>query len=180
MSAQRLGATCIVMENFDAVAALELIERYRVTHSQWVPTMFVRMLKLPEAERRRHDVSSLRIAVHAAAPCPVPVKEQMIEWWGPVLYEYYAGTEGNGFTSINSAGLAGAQGIGRAPAQREAPHPRRRGQGAAARQPGGIYFEGGPSSSITTRPRRRPAPARGRAGARSATSATSTPRATCT
>ncbi len=132
MSAQRLGATCIVMEQFDALAALALIERHRVTHSQWVPTMFVRMLKLPEAERRRHDLSSLRIAVHAAAPCPVPVKEQMIAWWGPVLYEYYAGTEGNGFTSINSLDwLAHRGSVGR-PLN-------------APGQPGGIYFEGGPT-----------------------------------
>jgi acyl-CoA synthetase (AMP-forming)/AMP-acid ligase II len=65
--------------------------------------MFVRMLKLPEAVRARFDVSSLRYAIHAAAPCPVPVKEQMIAWWGPILYEYYAGTEGNGFCAIDSA-----------------------------------------------------------------------------
>jgi acyl-CoA synthetase (AMP-forming)/AMP-acid ligase II len=90
------------MEQFDAVEALRLIERHRVTHSQWVPSMFVRMFKLQEEERMRHDVSSLRVAIHAAAPCPIPVKEKMIDWWGPVLYEYYAGTEGNGFTSINS------------------------------------------------------------------------------
>jgi long-chain acyl-CoA synthetase len=102
MAMLRLGATCVVMEQFDAVEALRLIERHRVTHSQWVPSMFVRMFKLPEAERARHDVSSLEIAVHAAAPCPTPVKEKMIEWWGPVLHEYYAGTEANGFTAINS------------------------------------------------------------------------------
>ena len=102
MAMLRIGATCVVMEHFDAVEALRLIERHRVTHSQWVPSMFVRMFKLPEAERGRHDVSSLEIAVHAAAPCPIPVKEKMIEWWGPVLHEYYAGTEANGFTAINS------------------------------------------------------------------------------
>ena len=102
MAMLRIGATCVVMEQFDAVEALRLIERYRVTHSQWVPSMFVRMFKLPEAERARHDVSSLEVAVHAAAPCPIPVKEKMIEWWGPVLQEYYAGTEANGFTAINS------------------------------------------------------------------------------
>jgi len=102
MAMLRIGATCVVMEHFDAVEALRLIERHRVTHSQWVPSMFVRMFKLPEAERARHDVSSLRVAVHAAAPCPIPVKEKMIEWWGPVLHEYYAGTEANGFTAINS------------------------------------------------------------------------------
>jgi acyl-CoA synthetase (AMP-forming)/AMP-acid ligase II len=102
MAMHRLGATTVVMEKFDPIEALHLIEKHRVTHSQWVPTMFVRMLKLPPGERRGFDLSSLRVAVHAAAPCPVPVKEQMIEWWGPVLYEYYAGTEGNGFTAIDS------------------------------------------------------------------------------
>ncbi|MEZ4215809.1 MAG: acyl-CoA synthetase [Myxococcota bacterium] len=93
----RLGATVVVMERFDAEGALAAIERFRVTHSQWVPTMFVRMLKLPEETRARYDVSSLRFAVHASAPCPVAVKRQMMEWWGPVIHEYYAGTEGNGF-----------------------------------------------------------------------------------
>jgi acyl-CoA synthetase (AMP-forming)/AMP-acid ligase II len=103
MGLLRIGATVIVMEHFDAERALALIEKERVTHSQWVPTMFVRMLKLPEAVRARYDVSSLRYAIHAAAPCPIHVKEQMIAWWGPVLYEYYAGTEGNGFCAIDSA-----------------------------------------------------------------------------
>jgi len=102
MAMLRIGATCVVMESFDAVEALRLIEKHRVTHSQWVPSMFVRMIKLPEEERARHDVSSLQAAIHAAAPCPIPVKEKMIEWWGPVLHEYYAGTEGNGFTAITS------------------------------------------------------------------------------
>jgi long-chain acyl-CoA synthetase len=102
MAVQRLGGTAVVMEKFDPLEALALIERYRVTHSQWVPTMFVRMLKLPAEERRRFDVSSLRCAIHAAAPCPIPVKQEMIEWWGPVLFEYYGGTEGNGLTTINS------------------------------------------------------------------------------
>jgi fatty-acyl-CoA synthase len=91
-----------MMERFDAERSLELIQDYRVTHSQWVPTMFVRMLKLPEEARRAFDVSSLQVAIHAAAPCPVEVKRQMIEWWGPVLYEYYAGTEGSGSTFIDS------------------------------------------------------------------------------
>ena len=93
----RIGATIVVMERFDAEGALQAIETHRITHSQWVPTMFVRMLKLDEAVRNRYDVSSLEFAVHAAAPCPIPIKEQMMEWWGPVLHEYYAGTEGNGF-----------------------------------------------------------------------------------
>ena len=98
----RFGATVVVMEKFEPEAALAAIEKYGVTHSQWVPTMFIRMLKLPEETRRRYDVSSLRAAVHAAAPCPIPVKEQMIEWWGPILHEYYAGTEGNCFVYTNS------------------------------------------------------------------------------
>ena len=93
----RLGATVVVLERFDAEATLAAIEKYRITHSQWVPTMFVRMLKLEEAKRKAYDMSSLEVAVHAAAPCPIQIKEQMFEWWGPVLHEYYAGTEGNGF-----------------------------------------------------------------------------------
>ncbi|MEW6441863.1 MAG: acyl-CoA synthetase [bacterium] len=96
------GGTVIVMEKFDALHSLALIERYRVTHSQWVPTMFIRMLKLPEKERKRFDLSSLKLAIHAAAPIPVPIKEQMIDWWGPILFEYYAGTEGNGICAITS------------------------------------------------------------------------------
>ncbi|HUQ39909.1 MAG TPA: AMP-binding protein [Acidimicrobiales bacterium] len=103
MGVHRLGATAIVMDHFDPRLTLELIERHRVTHAQFVPTMFVRMLKMPEEERAAYDVSSLRAAIHAAAPCPIPVKEQMIEWWGPVLHEYYAGTEGNGFCAIDAA-----------------------------------------------------------------------------
>jgi len=103
MAFHRVGATVVVMEHFDPAQALELIERHRVTHSQWVPTMFIRMLKLPDEVRKAHDVSSLQVAIHAAAPCPVAVKQQMIEWWGPEIHEYYAGTEGNGFVYCDSA-----------------------------------------------------------------------------
>ncbi|WP_406288301.1 acyl-CoA synthetase [Embleya sp. NBC_00896] len=95
----RGGHTVVVLDHFDPEDALAAIERYRVTHSQWVPTMFVRMLKLPDDVRARYDVSSLRYAVHAAAPCPPEVKERMLAWWGPVLHEYYAGTEGNGYVN---------------------------------------------------------------------------------
>ena len=98
----RQGGTAIIMERFDPEAYLALVEQYRVTHSQLVPTMFSRMLKLPEDTRRRHDLSSLEVAIHAAAPCPVPVKEQMIEWWGPIIHEYYGATEGLGFTACDS------------------------------------------------------------------------------
>ncbi len=99
----RIGGTVVVMERFDAAAALSLIERYRVTEGQFVPTMFVRMLRLPEAEREKYDLSSLRLAVHAAAPVAVEVKRAMIDWLGPVVAEYYAGSEGNGICVIDSA-----------------------------------------------------------------------------
>lgn len=98
----RLGATVVVMERFDPLEFLRLVEKHRITHTQLVPTMFSRMLKLPEAERTRYDLSSLEVAIHAAAPCPVQVKEQMIEWWGPIIHEYYGATEGLGFTACNS------------------------------------------------------------------------------
>jgi long-chain acyl-CoA synthetase len=100
MAVQRLGGTVVVMRHFDAEQYLKLVEQYRITASQLVPTMFVRMLKLPEAVRKQYDMSSLRCAIHAAAPCPVPIKQQMIAWWGPVIWEYYAGTEGNGVTMV--------------------------------------------------------------------------------
>ena len=112
------GGTVVIMSKFDAETALSLIERFRITHSQWVPTMFVRMLKLPQETRDRFDVSSLEVAIHAAAPCPVEVKRQMIDWWGPVLQEYYAATEAAGVTLISSAewlahpGSVGKAGLG--------------------------------------------------------------------
>ena len=95
---QSLGGTAVMMPRFDPVAALAAIEEYRVTHSQWVPTMFSRMLKLDPEERERYDLSSHKVAIHAAAPCPPKVKEQMFDWWGRILYEYYGGTEINGLT----------------------------------------------------------------------------------
>ena len=98
----RLGGTVVVMEKFEPEHALATIEKYRVTDSQWVPTHFVRLLKLPEEARARHDLSSHQRAIHAAAPCPVPVKRAMIEWWGPIIVEYYAGSEGIGMTLIKS------------------------------------------------------------------------------
>ncbi len=100
MGYQRLGGTVVVMEKFDPEHALALIEKHRIDCGQFVPTHFVRMLKLPPEVRERYDLSSLKSAVHAAAPCPIPVKEQMMEWWGPVIHEYYAGSEGNGFCHI--------------------------------------------------------------------------------
>ena len=99
---QALGGTVVMMKRFDAELALQAIQDRRVSHAQFVPTMFVRMLQLPQDIRDRYDISSLRVAIHAAAPCPVEVKQKMIDWWGPVLVEYYAGTEGNGMTAIDS------------------------------------------------------------------------------
>ncbi len=101
MSTLRLGATVVVMEHFDALLALQYIEQFRITNSQWVPTMFVRMFKLAEEDRNRYDLSSHRSAVHAAAPCPVEVKQKMLEWWGPIIWEYYSATEGMGATIIS-------------------------------------------------------------------------------
>lgn len=102
MAIHRLGGTVVLMRKFEPEAALAAIERFRCTASQWVPTHFIRMLKLPDTTRAHYDVSSMRCAIHAAAPCPIPVKRAMIDWWGPVIIEYYAGSEGNGLTLVNS------------------------------------------------------------------------------
>ena len=103
MSLQRFGAAVVVMERFDPEECLALIERYRVTDAQFVPTMFTRMLRLPAEVRDRYDVSSLRVVTHAAAPCPVSIKRQMLDWWGPIIHEYYSGTEDIGNTFISAA-----------------------------------------------------------------------------
>ena len=98
----RVGGTAVIMEKFEPEEYLALIERHRITHSQLVPTMFSRLLKLPDEVRSKYDLSSLKVAIHAAAPCPPQVKEQMIDWWGPIIHEYYGATEGLGFTACNS------------------------------------------------------------------------------
>jgi long-chain acyl-CoA synthetase len=95
------GGTLIMTQGFEAEQALKVISDHGVTHSQWVPTMFVRMLKLDEATRTRYDCSTMEVAIHAAAPCPVDVKQSMIDWWGPVLWEYFSSTEANGITLIS-------------------------------------------------------------------------------
>ena len=97
------GAMLVVAEPFDPETCLEAIQAYGVTHSLWVPTMFHRMLQLPEAVRGAYDLSTHRHAVHGAAPCPVHVKQRMIDWWGPIIDEYYSGSEGVGSTNISSA-----------------------------------------------------------------------------
>ena len=115
LSTQAVGGTAVIMEHFDAERYLQLVEAHRITHTQLVPTMFSRMLKLPASVREHYDVSSLRVAIHAAAPCAVQVKEQMIEWWGPIIWEYYSGTEANGFTSVSSTEWLAHKGtVGRA------------------------------------------------------------------
>jgi len=115
MNVLRGGGTVIVMEKFDPLEALKLIEAHQVTHAQFVPTMFVRMLRLSENDRRKYNLSSLRFVLHAAAPCPIHIKNQMIEWLGPVIHEYYAGSERNGQTAVDSATWAQRPGtVGRA------------------------------------------------------------------
>jgi acyl-CoA synthetase (AMP-forming)/AMP-acid ligase II len=143
LGAQRLGATVVVMERFDPADALRLIEEHRVTHSQWVPTMFIRMLKLADEERGAHDLSSHRAAVHAAAPCPVPVKQQMIEWWGPIISEYYSATEGVGMTFIGAEEWLSHPGsVGKAVVG-EAHILDGDGHELPASEPGTVWFSGG-------------------------------------
>ena len=143
MGVQRIGGTVVVMEKFDAEHALALIDQHKVDRAQFVPTHFVRMLKLPPEVRAKYDVSSLKCAVHAAAPCPIPVKEQMMDWWGPVLWEYYSGTEGNGMTLIGPHDwLAHKGSVGRA-VLGELRIVGEDGEVVPSRSEGQIYFEGG-------------------------------------
>jgi long-chain acyl-CoA synthetase len=143
MSARAVGATAVVMEKFDAEGCLDAIQRYGVTHGQFVPSMFVRMLKLPEAVRRSYDVSKLIRVVHAAAPCPVEIKKQMIGWWGPIVDEFYSSSEGAGITYITAdewlarPGSVGRALLGTAHVVGED------GDELPAHEAGEIYFEGG-------------------------------------
>jgi long-chain acyl-CoA synthetase len=102
MRCVEFGATAVVMPHFDAERALALTEQYRCTHSQWVPTMMVRMLALPQAVKNRYDLSSMHTFIHAAAPCPPDVKRGIIAWWGPVVVEYYGGSESVGITLLHT------------------------------------------------------------------------------
>ena len=144
MTVIKLGGTVTVMERFDALLALQTIERCRITHSQWVPTMFVRLLKLDKHVREKFDLSSMKMAVHAAAPCPVDVKEQMIGWWGPIVHEYYAGTENNGFCSITpNEWLQHKGSVGRA-SQGKLHICDEEGMPLEVGQTGAVYFSEGP------------------------------------
>ncbi len=143
MAVNRVGAATILMRKFDAEAVLRLIETYRVTHAQFVPTMFVRMLKLPKEVRDRYDVSSLRCVIHAAAPCPVDVKRQMMAWFGPIIHEYYGGTEGFAGTTIGpEEWLAHPGSVGRpmSPVHVVGDD----GNEVPAGETGELFFEGGP------------------------------------
>ncbi len=143
LATQAIGATVVLMEHFDAEDYLRYVDQYKVTHSQLVPTMFVRMLKLDEETREKYDVSTIEAAVHAAAPCPVAVKQQMIEWWGPVIHEYYAGTEGNGFVYCNSEGWLAHPGTVGSPLNCVVHIVGEDGEEVPAGESGTIYFEAG-------------------------------------
>lgn len=136
-----VGGTVVMLERFDPRKALEAIDRYQVTHSQWVPTMFVRMLKLAEADRDAFDLGSQEVAIHAAAPCPIDIKHQMIAWWGPILHEYYAATEGNGSTVIDSEQWMSHPGSVGRPVQGIVRICDDDGQEAAVGQVGEVFFE---------------------------------------
>ena len=145
MANQRVGTTTVIMEHFDPESFLAAIEKHKVTHTQVVPTMFVRLLKLDEDVRAKYDVSSLETVIHAAAPCPIPVKQQMIEWFGPVIHEYYAGTEGNGFCAVNSEEWMAHKGTVGKPLVGQLHICDEEGNELPAGEPGTIYFEGGAS-----------------------------------
>ncbi len=143
MGVHAIGGTVVAMEHFDAEQYLALVEKYRITHSQVVPTMFVRMLKLPDETRAKYDVSSIQCVIHAAAPCPIPVKRQMIEWFGRVIHEYYAGTEGNGFVYCNSDMWMAHQGTVGTPIGCVVHIVGEDGEEVPAYESGTIFFEGG-------------------------------------
>lgn len=145
MAIHRIGATAVIMEKFDPEGALAAIGQFAITIAQFVPTHFVRMLKLPKDVRDRYDLSSLRCVIHAAAPCPIPIKEAMIEWLGPIIHEYYSGSEGNGGTFISSQDwLAHKGSVGR-PLTTKLHICDEAGMEVPPRTEGTIYFSGGPA-----------------------------------
>lgn len=154
MTVQRLGATVVVMERFDARRALAAIQRYRITHAQWVPTHFHRMLSLPPRIRSRYDLSSMKVSFHAAAPCPVPLKEEMMAWWGPLIHEYYSATEASGFCAIGPEewlthkGSVGKARVGTVRICNE------QGEPLPPGERGVVYFEGAPAFEYHNDPAR--------------------------
>lgn len=143
MSAQAGGITTVVMEKFDPQGCLDAIARHHVTHGQFVPAMFTRMLKLPEAVRNSYDLSSLQRVMHAAAPCPVEIKKQMIDWWGPIIDEYYASSEAIGSTLISSEEWLAHPGSVGKPMSCEIHILDEQGNELPPGQAGEIYFAGG-------------------------------------
>ena len=179
-SSLHFGHTVVLMDKWTPESCLQAIQKYRVTTSHMVPTQFHRLLALPEEVKAKYDVSSLRHMIHAAAPCPIDVKRRMLEWWGPVIYEYYAASEGGGTLVTPEEWLAVSRAPSAAPgrARRSVCSTRaattcRRGSRAPC-----TWRWAAPTSS-TTRTRRRPRPTAATASSPSATSATSTRRATC-
>jgi len=143
MSAQAGGITTVVLEKFDPEGCLDAIQRHRVTHGQFVPAMFTRMLKLPEAVRNSYDLSSLQRVMHAAAPCPVEIKKQMIDWWGPIIDEYYASSEAIGSTLITAEEWLAHPGSVGKPMLCEIHIVDQDGNELPPRHAGEIYFVGG-------------------------------------
>jgi acyl-CoA synthetase (AMP-forming)/AMP-acid ligase II len=176
----RIGGTVVVMDRFDPLEWLRQIEEYKVTHTQVVPTYLVRLLKLAEATRDRYDLSSLQMVVHAAAPCPPEVKRAAIDWLGPIVYEYYAASEGTGFCAIgpqewlDHPGSVGKSLLGAVHIVDED------GNELGIGEEGEIWFEAITASTTTAIRRRRLERSTTRAGTRSVTSGGSTTRATCT
>lgn len=146
---QSLGGTVVMMEKFDALEALSAIESYGVTHSQWVPTMFSRMLKLPVQDRSRFRLSTHKIAIHAAAPCPIKVKQQMMDWWGPILHEYYAGTDTDGMTYIGPQDWLDHPGSVGRPTGGGVHICDENGQELPAGKPGVVYFQSRSNSAVS-------------------------------
>ena len=143
MMMMREGATSIILEKFDAEESLRIIEKYQITHSQWVPTMFVRLLKMPEQIRQKYDLSSLVMAIHAAAPCAIPIKEKMIAWWGSIICEYYSGSEANGATAINTEEWLSHRGSVGRPIMGEVHILDDEGNELEPGSTGSVYFSGG-------------------------------------
>ena len=143
MSMHALGTGLVAMESFDAERYLQLVDEHAITHSQVVPTMFVRMLKLDDETRAKYDVSSIECVIHAAAPCPIPTKKAMMDWFGPVIHEYYAGSEGNGFVYASPEGWLAHEGTVGIPIGCELHVCGEDGEEVAQGESGTIFFEGG-------------------------------------
>ncbi|QYN36891.1 acyl-CoA synthetase [Pseudonocardia sp. DSM 110487] len=142
----QLGHTAVLMDRWDPAEMLRLVERHRVTHSHMVPTQFTRLLALPESERTRYDLSSMRAMIHGAAPCPEEVKRRMLEWWGPVVIEYYAATEGGGTTIFADEWLRKPGSVGRPWPGSVVKILDEHGDEVPIREPGLVYLRMGTSS----------------------------------